>query len=128
MDAKFALNLTTKGPKKVTILEMLGRIGADIGVTTRWAILQELHLHNVEMITRAKVERITESGAVYTHNGEERLAEADTVVIAVGAQSDNRLVEALKGVHPEVHAIGDCVKPRKILEAIHEGAESGRKI
>jgi len=128
VDAEFAVDLTTRGSKKVTILEMLGRIGADIGVTTRWAVLQELRQHNVEMLTKAKVERITKSGAVYTQNGEERLAEADTVVIAVGAQSDNRLAEALKGVHPEVYAIGDCVEPRKILEAIHEGAEVARKI
>jgi 2,4-dienoyl-CoA reductase (NADPH2) len=127
-DAKFAVALATRGPKKVTILEMLGRIGADIGMSTRWALLGELRRDGVEMITKAKVEKITQSGAVYTQDGEERLAEADTVVIAMGAESDNRLVEALKGEHFEVHAIGDCVKPRKILEAIHEGAAVGRTI
>jgi hypothetical protein len=29
---------------------------------------------------------------------------------------------------PEVHVIGDALKPRKALDAIFEGFETGRKI
>jgi len=29
---------------------------------------------------------------------------------------------------PEVYAIGDCVEPRKALEAIHEGFKIGQTI
>lgn len=46
--------------------------------------------------------------------------EAATVVLAVGAKSGNHLAEALKGVAPQVHPIGDCVQPRDIFEAIHD--------
>lgn len=46
--------------------------------------------------------------------------EAATVGLAVGAQSENPLAEALKGVAPQVHAIGDSVQPRDIFEAIHD--------
>ena len=48
--------------------------------------------------------------------------EAATVVLAVDARSENHLAEALKGVAPQVHAIGDCVQPRDILEAMHNGS------
>ncbi|MFC1964539.1 hypothetical protein ACFLWG_00835 [Chloroflexota bacterium] len=41
---------------------------------------------------------------------------------------ENRLVEELKGVVPEIFAIGDCMEPRNALFAIREGAEIGRRI
>ena len=52
----------------------------------------------------------------------------DTVVLAVGSQPRNNLLKALKKEIPKVHIIGDAMKPRNALEAIHEGAVVGRKI
>ena len=54
--------------------------------------------------------------------------QADTVVMAVGAKSENQLAEELKGTVAEFHAIGDCVEPRDAMEAIREAAEVGRQI
>lgn len=34
----------------------------------------------------------------------------------------NKLTEALKAKVPALYQIGDCVKPRKMLQAIREGA------
>ena len=48
--------------------------------------------------------------------------ETATVVLGVDAQSENHLVEALEGVAPQVHAIGDCVQRRDILEAMHNAS------
>ncbi len=42
---------------------------------------------------------------------------ADTVILAVGAQSDNLLAEELKGLVPKVYSIGDCVRPRDAAAA-----------
>jgi len=53
--------------------------------------------------------------------------EAAMVVLAVGAQSENHLVEALEGVAPQVHAIGDCVQPRDTFEAIHDANDLVRQ-
>jgi 2,4-dienoyl-CoA reductase (NADPH2) len=46
---------------------------------------------------------------------------ADTVVLAVGAKPEDRLYRELEGKVPELYAVGDCVSPRKMIEAIHEG-------
>jgi 2,4-dienoyl-CoA reductase (NADPH2) len=127
MDAETVVKLTHTG-KKVTILEMLDKVGKDIGRTTRWTIMQSLRRHNVEMIRVATAVRITDSGVVYRQDGEEKLAEADTVVIAVGTQSESRLFDALQGLVPEVYRVGDCIQPRTALEAIHEAAHIGRQI
>ena len=57
-----------------------------------------------------------------TITGEERIIEGvDTVVMATGYRSENRLYKALKGKIKELHAIGDCKLPRRALDAIHEG-------
>jgi thioredoxin reductase len=52
----------------------------------------------------------------------------DTVVMATGYRSENRLHKALKGNVKEVYAIGDCKLPRRVLDAIHEGYMTAFKI
>jgi hypothetical protein len=46
----------------------------------------------------------------------------DTVVTALGATADATL-RASFGDGVTVHAIGDCVEPRRILDAMREGFE-----
>lgn len=115
----------TRSRREVTIVEMLEKIGGDIGGSTRWVILRSLSRSGVRMITNEKVTEITERGVVLD-SGE--TLEADTVVIAVGSEPNNELVEKLKGRVPQVYAIGDCVNPRKAMEAVHEANAVARKI
>jgi pyruvate/2-oxoglutarate dehydrogenase complex dihydrolipoamide dehydrogenase (E3) component len=37
---------------------------------------------------------------------------ADTVILATGMRSENRLAEELKGLVPHLYTLGDCVKPK----------------
>ena len=127
LDAETAVRMTCRGPE-VTILEMLDRIGQDMGPTTRSSVRFALRLNNVKVITRATARRITEVGVVYEREGKEEVAEADAVVIALGSKSESGLFEALQGVVPEVCQVGDCVKARTACEAIEEAALIGRKI
>jgi len=120
-----ALKLLKKG-RDVVLIEMMEKIGRDIGLTSRWVINQSLNIHGVRIITNARVDEITDDGVV-VNNGEQ-FFEADTVVIAVGAEPNNELIKQLEGKVPEVYAIGDCVNPRKALEAVHEATELAVKI
>jgi 2,4-dienoyl-CoA reductase-like NADH-dependent reductase (Old Yellow Enzyme family) len=52
-----------------------------------------------------------------------RLEGVETVVAAVGSSAHRPLGEALQVPGATVHFIGDCVKPRRILEAMREGFE-----
>jgi 2,4-dienoyl-CoA reductase (NADPH2) len=58
-------------------------------------------------------------------NSVRRIA-ADTVVYATFNQADNQLYRSLKGKVKELHAAGDCVAPRKALDAISDGYGVGR--
>ena len=62
------------------------------------------------------------------NNRELLFLEADTVVLAVGMVSNNKLAEELNGITSEVYSIGDCVEPRDAMCAIREGSEIARQI
>jgi 2,4-dienoyl-CoA reductase (NADPH2) len=128
LSAEEAVSMTCRGIKDVTILEMLGRIGDDIGRSTRWTVLQSLKLNHVETITKARVVRIVPEGVFYLRDGREQLLPADTVVIAVGAEAEGGMEDSFRDLAPECYAVGDCVRPRKILDAIHEAWEAARRI
>lgn len=118
------LELASRGIKDITILEMQKRIGADIGVSTRWIILQEMRRLGVKTLTGAKAKEITDSYVVIDRGtGAEEKIEADTVVLAAGSRSVNSLYKELKEELPEVYLIGDAFKPAKALDAIHQGYE-----
>lgn len=124
LDLQTAYDMARK-TRDVTIVEMLDKMGADIGRTCRWTILKTLSICGVQMLTNAKVAKITDKGVVL-ENGD--IIEADTVVIAVGTIPNNELIHQLEGLAPEIYSIGDCVQPRKAYEAVHEGAEIAHKI
>lgn len=64
---------------------------------------------------------------VYTQ-AERTIEEVDTVVAIMGNQAENQLYRALKGKVPELHAVGDCLAPRKAIDAIYEGYTMGRRV
>jgi 2,4-dienoyl-CoA reductase (NADPH2) len=87
-------------------------------------MLNELEALEVEMITSAPVTEITADG-VKVH---EKAYKGETVVLAVGAKPCDELAEEIKGLAPEFYAIGDCVRPRRAVDAVHEGANLALKI
>jgi len=52
----------------------------------------------------------------------------DTIVLAAGNRVDDGLYFQLKGKVKELRRVGDCVAPRKIDMAIHEGHMAGREL
>ena len=119
--------LAEKG-KKVTILEMLGRIGADIGRTTRWVTMGRLRSLGVRMERNAKVEEITESGVMVSRDGGTEFFAADNVVLAVGMESNRQLARQLEGKVKALHVIGDSGEPGKVTEAIESALRVAREI
>lgn len=61
-------------------------------------------------------------------NMEKRIEGVGTVVLAMGSRANNQLYRSLKGKVKELHAVGDCVTPRKALDAIHDGYILGRTL
>lgn len=59
-------------------------------------------------------------------NKERRIEGVDTVVLVTANRTNDELYRSLKGNVKELHAIGDCVAPRKAIDAIYEGYNLGR--
>ncbi|HLC25370.1 MAG TPA: FAD-dependent oxidoreductase [bacterium] len=117
-----------KPRREVTLIEMLPRVGTDIGRTTRWSTLMTLKEHGIKILTETRAEEITSEGVWVTGNDGRKFLPADTVVLAIGALPESRLFEELEGKIPEVHLVGDASKPRKALDAIHEAFLTASRI
>lgn len=112
--------LVTKG-KTVTIVDMLDDVMQDSGAAVKALMLMRLAASNVTIMRKSKVIQIKDNCVlVQTENGNQCVINMETVVIAVGARSSNNLSDKLKGAKIPHSVIGDCVKPRKIYEAIQE--------
>jgi len=84
---------------------------------------------SVEVHRKTKIEEITENGVkVSDSKGKVNLLTADTVVLALGACPNRKIVSQVEELFDNYWLIGDCVKPCKILEAIHDGARIGREL
>ena len=128
LDAK-SLHQMQRSGRKVYMLRRGKHVGTGLGKTTRWAVLANLKRHGVEALTQIEYKEITPAGVVITSAGEDRLIEAETVIIAAGATSNDSLYHALKGRIP-VHLIGGAKEAGELdaKRAIYEGAEIGRMI
>jgi NADPH-dependent 2,4-dienoyl-CoA reductase/sulfur reductase-like enzyme len=119
--------LADKG-KKVTIIEMLDQIGADMGQFSKEDLFPRLRSMGVRMEVNTKAEEITSAGVLAKHGSKTVRFAADSVVIATGSNSNTELAEQLKGKVAALYVIGDCVEPRRIQNAIHEGYRVGLDI
>jgi 2,4-dienoyl-CoA reductase (NADPH2) len=106
--------------KKVTVLEMLPRIGSDVGVTSRWVLLRRLRGKGVVMETNAEAKEIVERGVRASRNSTVDFFEADTVVLAVGMTSERELEVQLGGKVEALYKVGDCVEPGRIVQATRD--------
>jgi 2,4-dienoyl-CoA reductase (NADPH2) len=120
--------LISKGNKEVTVIEMTKKAGQDIGSSTRWTVLAEANRLGVNILTGARVVEITERGVMMEKEGGNDFLAADSVILATGSKSVDTLSQALAGVVPEIHTIGDAVQPRNALDAVREGFLTGLKI
>lgn len=113
--------LSSKG-KKVTIVEVLGKLAQDMMPVLRRALLDRLTEKGVTILTGTKVEEVIDSGLIIRDKDEKvRKLDVETVVLAIGAKSCQVTAKALKGKAPEIYVIGDCLEPRRIPEAVSEG-------
>ena len=77
---------------------------------------------NVSFHTGQRLEGVTENEITFVDRfGRRTTAQADTVVLACGLVPNKSLGEKLASAGIKVVEIGDCVAPRKILDAIKDG-------
>jgi pyruvate/2-oxoglutarate dehydrogenase complex dihydrolipoamide dehydrogenase (E3) component len=115
--------------RKVSLIEILPRIGTKLLVLVRPALLYRLRSKGVQLLAGATCEEITANDAVITtKDGETQKIPADTVLIATGGRANKDLYEAIQDKVPEIHLIGDAVEPRRLINAVHEAFDTACKV
>jgi 2,4-dienoyl-CoA reductase-like NADH-dependent reductase (Old Yellow Enzyme family)/thioredoxin reductase len=118
--------LAEKG-EKIRIVEMREDIAPDMFLNEKTTMLERWKKLDMEVFTKKKVTSITLKGVVVEEDGKREEIFGETVVLAMGAQPDQKLSD-LKGEAAEFLMIGDCVEPRKIINAVYEGTKAGCQI
>lgn len=108
--------------KQITLIEVMSEVAADVGMLTRSLMINRMAEKNVTVLSDCHVlEIIGDRIKVSRNDGHGFLTSIDTVVLAVGSRSLNEMAEVIKREGFQVYTIGDAKKPRKIIDAVHEG-------
>jgi len=116
---------------RVEVISPLFYVGQDIGVTSIAPLYKRLFTRGV-VLTPGTELRAVEGSTVIVANvysgAERRIEGVDTVVLATGSRSTDGLYRALKGQVAELYAVGDCVAPRGVHQAILDATRVARAI
>ena len=123
-----ALFLREKG-KDVVLLEALDELAKECFHRLKKLLTEEIRSSGIKVFTSVKDESF-EPGTVsiQTEDGRIESFAVDSVVIACGSKPNDPLYNELKGKVETIIKVGDCIKPRSILEATREGADAGFKL
>jgi 2,4-dienoyl-CoA reductase (NADPH2) len=113
--------LVSQGNKEVTVVEMSKKAGPDVGFSSRWTLMAELRRLGVKIMTGTKAIRIKPDGLEAEKDKGPFLIGADSIVLATGSESENRIASEIEDMVPELYIIGDAKQPRNALNAISEG-------
>lgn len=121
--AEIGLEYASLKKRNVTIIELTDKIASQGNMLYRIALRQKMdQASTLNVMLKTTCSEIREDGVIVkTNDNEEKFLKADTVIIAAGLRANEPVAESFYGIVPETFMIGDCVKPRKIMEAIFEG-------
>jgi len=126
-----ALWLAKQG-KKVKIIEILPEVlisTPPIPHGNSSMLLDLLAIHNVDIVTNTTVQEVTNKGVITLDKAfRKKSIKADTVALAIGLKCKDQLYKALLGKVTYLYELGDCLKPRRVMDAIWDAYEVARFI
>lgn len=105
--------------------------GQDVGVTSIVPLYTRLFRKGMTLTPHTELVAVEGSTVLVANaftGAQRRIDGVDTVVLSMGSRSTNAISRALRNRGAARHAIGDCVAPRGIHQAILEGARVARAI
>lgn len=141
--AEFLLELG----KSVTIVEKKNELASDIEVMTGELLVRRIkndipdwmqpllkkfpakERAPVKVILNATIDTITEEGAIVINNRMEKtFVPGQLIVFTMTRVGDVSMLEQLENLVPEVYAVGDCLEPGRMINAIYQGSYVARMI
>ncbi|MEW6142679.1 MAG: FAD-dependent oxidoreductase [Chloroflexota bacterium] len=122
-----AIHLAQQG-HQVTLISRRAELSNDAYRVNRLYLLRMLSDYKVEIRTGTDILRGNLSEVVVVKDGIEEVLHIDSVVFCRDMCSQNELHRNLTGKVTSLYAVGDCIEPRRIIEAIWEGFHTARKL
>jgi 2,4-dienoyl-CoA reductase (NADPH2) len=118
-----------KRGRKVTVLETSDKMGEGMVNVILYSLLPWLEKQGATLVTGVKSLEITDQGVnIITRDGKKQTFTADSVIPALPLKSNTGWLKKLEGQVPKIYAIGDCLEPRLIVDAIADGMRTARDI
>lgn len=109
--------------REVTILELRDALAPDMETRTRIFMLDRLRQLGVETLLNTEVLALSPGCARVRDmlRGERDLEGFDTLIMAFGYRSRSLLLRQLAAASLPAAAVGDCVRPGKVITAVRQG-------
>jgi 2,4-dienoyl-CoA reductase (NADPH2) len=115
--------------RQVTVLEEGEIFALQMAHPRRWRVLHDVRKAGVELVGRARVDRITERSVDFSVSADDdkvetHSVEAASVIVTLGLEPNPNLAARLKSSNARVVSVGDCTGVGYIEGAIREGFEA----
>jgi len=120
-----AVYLLRHGEHEITIIDEAGKPGRDVNPFYFWQYMALMKKKKVNFMKRTRVTAI-EGGLVSVLGPSgEGAVEADSIIMSVFYPEEEVWGRNASALAKEVYFIGDAKKPRRIINAIHDGYRLG---
>lgn len=121
---ELALELAEQG-KKVAIVEISDSVlkECEMPIMNKKMLLDMLKSNNVEIITDAKIEAITDEAIRYSIKGKDYEKKTKNIINAIGYRAENALYQQLIGIDRLVYVVGDAKRVKNVMYAIWDAYE-----
>ena len=108
--------------RRLQVIEMTDEVMMKESGPGRSLLVQRMMKKGIDLICKARVERVEEGKIYYSQNGVEHcIDDADTLVFAAGYRPDPTMEEMLKAAGNHYQLVGDAKAPGTIKDAITQG-------
>ncbi|MCF8062643.1 MAG: FAD-dependent oxidoreductase [Deltaproteobacteria bacterium] len=124
-----AIHITQTYNKKVFIIEKQNQIANEIEpIFNRDGLIQSIRDKKISILTEHEITGIEDHQLKAFYRKREVSVRVDTLVLALGRVKVKPPLEVFHRQNVPVHYVGDCIEPRKLSHAIHEGFWTGAGI
>jgi 2,4-dienoyl-CoA reductase-like NADH-dependent reductase (Old Yellow Enzyme family)/thioredoxin reductase len=116
---------------KVHCITPFNQMGCDLEAGTCEMLYQRAYEKGIEIIIFHDLKEVTKNAVFAKHNYKTPdivIENVDTLIIADHAVADNKLYKSLKKRRDNVYAVGDCLIPRLVEQAIYDSEELCREL
>lgn len=123
-----AVYLLREGDYEITVIDEAPKPGRDVNPFYFWQYMALMRKRKVTFMMRATVGSISNGNIRFTGPSGEGHLEADSVIMSIFQPEDGIWKKSMDSLAKEVYVIGDAKKPRRLLNAIHDGYRLGMVI